>query len=217
MVHSRAGSGLVGAAARHTMQFHWVHLASLTASPPTAILGITSLARGVTMAAPPDLRTQVAIFTDRHCLLADLATGPRRLSEVLNDGALSHLALERVRVTRPAQPNVVVAHHPHGLLRKTAVQGVVIIAEPPRGHQRLAAYVVKPATRVVLLLNALEVAGAVHIEGKMAPLVFALDGPGAFLAVTEAVVTAPIGGTAPRAAGIVLVNRARIEMAALET
>jgi len=147
--------------------------------------------------------------------LADLSTGARRLSEILNDGALSHLALERVRVTRPAQPNVVVAHYPQGLPRKAAVQGIVIIAEPPRGHQRLAAYVGKSAARVVLFLTAIEVAGLVHIEGKMAPLAFVLDGHGAFLAVTEAVMTAPAGGADPRAAGVVLVNRAHIEAATL--
>jgi len=48
------------------------------------------------MVAPPEPRTQVAIFTDRPCLLADLATGVRRLSEILNDGMLSQDELTRL-------------------------------------------------------------------------------------------------------------------------
>jgi hypothetical protein len=163
-----------------------------------------------------DTHTRALLFTEHHCLAADVATNGLRLSAVLNDPGSARLTLARVQVVHPGLGEEAVAAYPRGLLRKAAVQCALILAEPgrPPAHQ-LAARVSTTAMEVVVLLPSFRVAGRVHLRGRIEPIGYILDGAQAFLPLTAARLTHARGPAAPLAAEIALVNRSRIELVAL--
>jgi hypothetical protein len=168
------------------------------------------------MPEAPETHTRAILFTDHHCLVADVATHGRRLSAVLNDRDSARLALERVQIVRPEHREVALVAYPRALLLKRAVQCALILAEPERPPERLlAARVSTTPLEVVVLLPSFQVAGQVHLRGRVEPIGLILEGAEAFLPLTSALLTHVQGPAAPLAAEVALVNRARIELVSL--
>ena len=166
------------------------------------------------MAEASATHARVAVFIDRHLLLAEINVGGRRLSDLLNDPSHQHVLLERVRVTRPDRAGEPFTEYGRMAVRKTAIHAVMILSEPPRpADRRIASYVPKTPVRVAIALPALDVAGCVHISGKLDPIVFLLEGAEPFVAVSNAQVMWPHRPGGPLEVPVTLVSRARIEAA----
>jgi hypothetical protein len=158
---------------------------------------------------------RVIVFSDRHMMLAELATHGRRLSDLVNDPLRRHLELENVRINRPERADETIATYEQMLVRKESIQALLILFEPPRQtQQRLAAYVPKTTARVALMLPALLMDGSVYLTGKCDPLDWTLDGNGEqFTVVSQAEVTLSSRHGNPIHVPVALINRACIEAA----
>jgi hypothetical protein len=168
------------------------------------------------MVANAPAHARVAVFLERHCLLAELNTGPRRVSDVFNDPSRQQIVLERVRVSRPDRPGEPFAEYERMLVRKPSIQAVLIMSEPPRPpEKRLVQFVSKTPVRMAIVLPAIDVTGCFHIAGKADPINYLLDAPETFVAISDAQVCWPNRPGGALAVPVVLVNRAHVEAAGL--
>jgi hypothetical protein len=139
------------------------------------------------MAAGASVHARVAVFLERHCLLAELNTGPRRVSDVLNDPTRQQIVLERVRVTRPDRPGDPFVLDERMIVRKPEIQAVLIMSEPPgQPENRLVQFVAKTLVRVGIVLPAIDVTGSFHVAGKTDPIHGLLDAPETIIAISDA-------------------------------
>lgn len=152
-------------------------------------------------------------FSDRHMMLSEMVTNGRRLSDLVNDPLKRHLTLEHVRVNRPEIPDETVGSFDQLTIKKDAVQGILVLFEPPRQtQQRLASYVAKSPVRIAVVLPAFLMVGLVHLAGKTDPALWTLDGNGeSFAVISQADVTLTGRQGAPICVPIALINRSHIE------
>ncbi|MEA2513032.1 MAG: hypothetical protein QOF01_1902 [Thermomicrobiales bacterium] len=168
------------------------------------------------MASNGATHARVGFFMARHCLLGELNTGPRRVSDVLNDPSRQQLVLERVRVSRPDRPGEPFAEYERMIVRRPAIQAVLVMSEPPRPpEKRFSQYVAKTPVRLTIALPAMDVTGLFYVGGKIGdPLVLLFDAAETFVAISDAQVSWPNRPGGPLAVPVVLVNRAHVEAAA---
>lgn len=160
---------------------------------------------------------KVIAFSERHLPVADIEIGSRRVSDVLNDSLSNHLTLSHVRINRSERLDESIATFDSVTVRKSVIQGLLILAEPIRApHQRIANYVAKTPFRVGVLIPAFFIVGDIMIGGKIDPAVQVLEGPEPFVALTDAQVTLTSRAGAPIAVPTALINRSRIELASAE-
>jgi hypothetical protein len=161
---------------------------------------------------------RIACFTEHIAMIGDLVVGhqgaPRRVLDLLNDPTTSVLSLTSPLLVRVDRLDTPLGTFPAGLIRKTDLACVVVVAEPERpADRRFAAYVPKAPVRVVLVLRSLVVIGCAHLAGRVDPLEHLLAWPEHFIPVTQAgLVTGESGiptGEPPEP-HTVLVNREHI-------
>jgi len=163
----------------------------------------------------PPGTTRADFYTGRYRLSGDVATGDRRLVEVMRDPTRQYLDVRRLRVEAldgSEQP----AEYADGLLSKADVEWVAIQVEPPRAEARLYGFVKKAPVRVAVVLRTCRIEGNVHVEsGSTDPAGFFLrgleKGTERFIAVTSATVTPAPDGT-NSALGLAIVNRSAVRL-----
>src|SRR5690349_13137691 len=102
------------------------------------------------MTATEATHARVGVFLARHCILGELQTGPRRVSDVLNDPSRMQIPLERVRVTRLDRPGEPYIAHERMIVRRPSIQAILVMSEPPRPpEKRLSQYISRSEERRV--------------------------------------------------------------------
>ncbi len=164
-------------------------------------------------ATPP---AKIILLTDRHTMLAEMSTGNRRLSDVVNDPLRRHLTLENVRINRSDRLAESVGSYAQVTVRREAVQGVLIMSEPPRApQQRLASFVAKTPVRVAVLLPAMLIEGNVFVAGKAEAALQVLEGTEGFAVISDATVTLTHRSSGPIRVPTAMISRSHMELATI--
>jgi hypothetical protein len=168
------------------------------------------------MPIPLTNNAQVIVLTDRHFILAEIATFGRRLSDVANDQLSKHLELENARVNRSDRPDEQLGHYPRLVVKKDGIHAILMITEPPRQtQQRLATYVPKTLAKVSALLPVLMISGSVHLSARVDPAIWTLEPRlEPFVAISGAEVVLSHRHGPPVPVPVALINRTRIEAVA---
>jgi len=162
-------------------------------------------------AMPP---AKIILLTDRHTMLAEMYTGNRRLSDVVNDPLRRHMTLDNVRINRSTRMDESVGTYAQVTVRREAVQGVLIMSEPPRTPQmRMASFVAKTLVRVAVLLPAMLIEGNVYVVGKADAALQVLEGPEEFAVISEATVTLTHRSSGPITVPTAMISRGHMELA----
>jgi hypothetical protein len=166
----------------------------------------------VTLTPPlPAGITRAVFCVGRHHIFADVFTGERRLIDVLRDPARHYLDVRNGRLADPdGQPGS--REYGAGLLAKTEIEWVTILAEPARVEQRFFAHVRKATVRVAFVLPSGEIEATVHVENAATdPAQFFLrsveKGAERFLIATNATLPAMAGPYG----GVVIINRSAVQ------
>ena len=139
--------------------------------------------------APDPEHAKVIVFCERHTMLAELNTGQRRLSDVINDPLHKLFNLQQVRINRGDRMDENVAEYPEVVIKREAVQALMVMGEPNRpAHQRISNYAPKQPVRVAALLPSFHIVGSVF-PGRVDPIDFLLNGSEAFAVLRNATVT----------------------------
>jgi hypothetical protein len=164
----------------------------------------------VAQAAKAQESAKVIVFSGRHAMLAELNSGQKRLSDVVNDPMHKHFLLEQVRINNSDKMDENVAEYERVTIKRDAIQAILVMSEPARPpQQRISNFVPKQPVRIAVILPSF------HINGKLDPADFVLDGSESFAVVSNAQVTliSRIGNPLP--VPTALINRSHIEMATL--
>jgi hypothetical protein len=160
--------------------------------------------------------SKVIVFSERHAILAELNSGTRRLSDVVNDPMHKLFHLEHVKINRSERLEENIAEYPEIRIKRESIQAILVMSEPQRPpHQRISNYVPKQAYRVAVLLPSFHVVGTVHLSGKQDALDFVLDGSEAFALLSTATVTMTSRIDKPIEVPTAFINRAHVELATL--
>jgi hypothetical protein len=123
--------------------------------------------------------------------------------------------LERVKVSRTDRPGEPYVEYERLIVRRLAIQAVLIMSEPPRPpEKRMAQFVAKTPVHLTIALPAIDVNGCYHVSGKIDPILHLFEAPETFVAISDARVTWPNRPGEPLTVPVVLVNRGCIEAAA---
>jgi hypothetical protein len=158
--------------------------------------------------------SRVIVFSERHAILANLITGPRRLSDVVNDPMHKMFLLNQVKINRSERMEENLAEYNEIRIKRDAIQAILVMTEPPRPpQQRISNYVPKQAYRVAALLPSFHVVGTIHLSGKLDAVDFMLDGTESFAVLSNATVTMTSRIDKPITVPTAFLNRAHIELA----
>lgn len=112
-------------------------------------------------------RSHIAAFTYNYLFRGIVATGSKRLSDVLNDRITSYMEISEARVYNLSKPEKAVFTANELYLKKQRVEAIAILKEevflPPR---RIYGYVQKERRPAMLFLRSLELRGYIHLQGK---------------------------------------------------
>jgi hypothetical protein len=170
----------------------------------------------VAQAAKAQESAKVIVFSGRHAMLAELNSGQKRLSDVVNDPMHKHFLLEQVRINNSDKMDENVAEYERVTIKRDAIQAILVMSEPARPpQQRISNFVPKQPVRIAVILPSFHIEGNIFINGKLDPADFVLDGSESFAVVSNAQVTliSRIGNPLP--VPTALINRSHIEMATL--
>ena len=157
---------------------------------------------------------RVIVFCERHAMLAEMNTGQRRLSDVVNDPMHKLIQIEQVKINRSDRMDENVAEYERAVIKREAVQALMVMTEPSRPpQQRISNYVPKQPVRIAALLPSFHIVGKVYLSGKVDAVEFLLDGTEAFAVLREATVTMTARTDKPIHVPIAFLNRAHIELA----
>jgi hypothetical protein len=160
--------------------------------------------------------SKVIVFSGRHAMLAELNSGQKRLSDVVNDPMHKHFLLEQVKINNADKMEENVAEYDRITIKREAIQAILVMSEPSRPpQQRISNFVPKNAVRIAVLLPSFHIEGSIFLNGKLDPADFVLDGTESFAVISNAQVTLSSRRGNPLAVPTALINRAHIEMATL--
>jgi hypothetical protein len=163
--------------------------------------------------APDAENSKVIVFCERHTMLAELNTGQRRLSDVINDPLHKLFHLEQVRINRGDRMDENVAEYPAVVIKREAVQALMVMGEPNRPpQQRISNYVPKQPIRVAALLPSFHIVGQIF-PGKVDAIEFLLNGSETFAVLRNATVTMTTRVDKPITVPTAFLNRSHIELA----
>jgi hypothetical protein len=167
----------------------------------------------VAQTAPETGHSKVIVFCERHTMLAELNTGQRRLSDVINDPMHKLLQLEQVRINRGDRMDETVAGYEQVVVKREAVLALMVMTEPVRpAHQRISNYVPKQPVKVAALLPSFHVVGDIF-PNKMGAVEFLLHGSETFAVLRNATVTMTTRTDKQITVPTAFLNRNHIELA----
>ena len=158
---------------------------------------------------------KVIVFCERHTMLAELNTGQRRLSEVINDPLHKLFHLEQVRINRGDRMDENVAEYSEVVIKREAVRALMVMGEPSRPpQQRISNYVPKQPVRVAVLLPSFHIVGSIF-PAKADAIEFLLNGSESFAVLRNATVTMTTRIDKPITVPTAFLNRTHIELATI--
>jgi hypothetical protein len=165
-------------------------------------------------AALPPGTTRADFVCGSYRISADIATGDRRLLDLLRDTTRHFVDVRSMRVAAADDENAEPVAYGDGLLSKAEIDWLAIRAEPSRAEARLYGFVKKTPVRVALVLPRHRIEGTVFVENASTdPTLYFLRGAEKsterFLAVGSATVTSMAGATVE--VGLAIVNRTAIK------
>ena len=170
----------------------------------------------VAQANRPGETSRVIVFSERHAMLAELSSGQRRLSDVVNDPMHKLFHLEQVKINRSERMEENIAEYPEIKIKRDAIQAILVMSEPARPpQQRISNYVPKQPVRIAVLLPSFHVVGNIFLSGKLDAIDFVLDGSEAFVVLSGATVTLTNRTDKPLSVPTAFIHRAHIELATL--
>jgi len=152
---------------------------------------------------------QADFFTTTHRISGQVNTGPKPLSDMLNDRSLSYIMAVNVYVSRLVEPGEIVAHMPVAYLSKENLSFVIVAAREARQAERTRFSAQE--YRAVITLPAFEITGKFLGPLRVDMQVFSPASLDPFVLVTEA--TAQIVALPEVTFGgeVILVNGSRLE------
>jgi len=152
---------------------------------------------------------QADFFTTTHRISGQVNTGPKPLSDMLNDRSLSYVMAVNVYVSRLSEPGEIVAHMPVAYLSKQNLSFVIVAAREARQAERTRFSAQE--YRAVITLPAFEITGKFLGPLRVDMQVFSPASLDPFVLVTEA--TAQIVALPEVTFGgeVILVNGSRLE------
>ena len=164
-------------------------------------------------AQSPD-KAKLIVFCDRHAMLAELGSGQRRLSDIINDPLQKQLQLERVKINRSERMDENVAEYANVSIKRESIQAILVMSEPARPpQQRISNFVPKQEIRVAALLPSFHIHGSIYVAGKVDAVDFVLHGAESFAVLSNATVTMTSRTDKPILVPTAFLNRAHIELA----
>jgi hypothetical protein len=158
-----------------------------------------------------DARTQAEFFTSTHRLTGKVETGPKPLSDLLNDQINSYLLLFDVYVSRLDDPAVIGAHAATAYLAKQNISFVIVPLREIRTSER-SRFATKEQ-EVLITLPGFEVWGRFSGPLRSDLRTFAPSALESFVVLTQA--TARLTGAGMEKEGFwgeaILVNRAQLQ------
>lgn len=132
---------------------------------------------------------QVVIFTQQHSISGVVFLRDQRLSDFLNDRREKNVMLRNAKVARLANPAKVLEKTQISIVPKS---GIVLAFEPPQKTsppvRRFIKYS-KQRYEVFIILDGMEVRGAIHVQGALDLLRIMADSGDSFLPITQASVS----------------------------
>lgn len=163
---------------------------------------------------PDPENSRVIVFCERHTMLAEINTGQRRLSDVVNDPLHKLFHLESVQINRGDRMDEKIADYDQIVIKREAVRALMVMTEPARPpQQRISNYVPKQAVKVAVLLPSFHTVGSVYLTGKVDPVEFLLAGKESFAVLRNATVTMTARTDKQITVPTAFLNRAHIELA----
>ena len=160
--------------------------------------------------------SRVIVFSGRHAMLAELNSGMKRLSDVVNDPMHKHFLLEQVKINNADKMDENVAEYHRITIKRDAIRAILVMSEPHRPpQQRISNFVPKQPVRIAVLLPSFHIEGSIFLNGKLDPADFVLDGSDSFAIISNARVMLASRNGNPLTVPTALINRAHIEMATL--
>ncbi len=164
----------------------------------------------------PQETSRVIVFSERHAMLAEINSGMRRLSDVVNDPLHKVFHLEQVRINLTDRMDETIATYNEIRIKRDSIRGVLVMTEPPRPpQQRISNFVPKQPVRVAALLPAFHVVGNIFLNGKIDPVDFVLNGNESFVVLSNASVTMNNRVDKPINVPTAFINRSHIELATI--
>lgn len=156
-----------------------------------------------------DTIVKVEFFTTTHRITGEVDTGPRPLSDVLNNKTQSYLAVFNVYVSRLAEPGKIGAHAPVAFLSKDNLSFVIVPSRESRApdHGRFSAHVYD----ALATLPDFEVRGKFSGPQRLDLHSFSPAALDAYLVMSDATAQLADDPEAIFSGEVILINRTRLE------
>jgi len=152
---------------------------------------------------------QADFFTTTHRISGQVHTGPKPLSDLLNDRSLSYMMAVNVYISRLLEPGEIITHVPVAYLSKENLSFVVVQAREARQAERTR-YSAQEY-RALITLPAFEITGKFLGPLRVDMQVFSPAGLDPFVIVTEATAQIAALPEVTFCGEAILVNGARLE------
>ena len=152
---------------------------------------------------------QADFFTTTHRISGQVNTGPKPLSDMLNDRSLSYVMAGNVYVSRLLEPGEIVAHVPVVYLSKENLSFVIVAAREARQAERTRFSAQE--YKVLVTLPAYEITGKFLGPLRVDMQVFSPASLDPFVLVTEATAQIVALPEVSLCGEAILVNGARLE------
>jgi len=165
---------------------------------------------------PPEL-ISADFFTNQHRVRGRIFTGPRRLTDVLNDELSSSVELSGVEVARVIEPDKVIFSCASIVLMKEAIVFAMIKEKRPNGVEtRVFKYVDKKPYDVLLTVPPYEISGKLHLRGGGDPRALLMTElireVGHFVPLTQAQAVFALFPKVKFCGEVAIVNKALLEL-----
>lgn len=154
------------------------------------------------------------ILTEAHRISCRIAVGPHGLIGLLNDATTSLLEIEEVYFSRLQQPAKIVAQYEAAHVTKAQITLIVLARREDLGPQGLArgGYTRVFPVPVLITTPEYEVQGTVEVVRQFDAVELLVGGTGRFVQVYNAAAVPTLYGETSFSGGVILVNRARVEL-----
>jgi len=152
-------------------------------------------------------------FTTAYRMSGHVATGNRRLADILSDRLSDYLSLKDVYVSRIYKPGDIVGYYKGGSLTKEQITFVVLPTEAD-GHSKDHTYpaLARHMQQVFVTVPSFEIRGSLQIVGKLDLPAMLTTGTSKFMPLLSATATASLLPHVQFSGPVILVNKSSVEL-----
>jgi len=162
----------------------------------------------------PQQEVPVALVTEHFTYLGNLATGGRRLQDILNDSLTDYLSLSKAQISTTLDGNNVVQELPHAtIIKESLLLGLLRQDRHEAPIRRHNYRVQRDFCEASIVLKTLRVHGAIHLPkaSTQASAILSRDLKG-FFAVTDATIVNGNNEQQGVMTSVVLVNKKMLSL-----